>query len=148
MKTLKSLMVVPQFDAENNIVNAKLTRYLDEGGYRQTLSADVTSFSAESREAFGAVVAYAQQVRSLDERMAQVFGEMAGQAPDRTHVQVDPETQQEVPVVDSYRPVVNLACTLRKLDGSGERTVALNTEQVSADFREAVLRFWELITNA
>jgi hypothetical protein len=153
MKTLKSLMVVPQFSPANQITGAALTRYLESDGYRRTLQGSVSDLPVPAQVAFSTVVAQAQQLRAPDERIAQVFGELLGSVPDLTHAGTeqftDPETgltaSRSITVVDTYRHRISLALTLRKLDDSGERTMTIDTEQLSPEARTAVLTLWQLL---
>jgi len=153
MTTLKNILVIPQF-AGAQIIGATITRYLDTDGYRKTASCQVTTLPVATQKAFGAVVAHAQKLRDDDERIGQVFGEMLASVADQTHTETlevaDPETgekrQQVETVVDSYRPQISLALTLVKLDGTGERTTPVTTEQLTEPARAAVLELWRLLT--
>ena len=152
MTTLRSLLVIPQFNG-STMTGATVTRYLDRDGYRSTLSSDIASLPAGTRAAFGVVVHHAQQLRAPDELISRVFGELGAPVSDVTHTETqditDPETgatiQQSVIVVDSYRQQVSLSLTFNKLDG-GERTFAVNTEQLSPAARDAVLALWAALT--
>ena len=154
MKTLRNLLVVPQFNASNQIVGAVVTRYLDREGYRSTVAGTVADLTPEAQAAFVAVVHHAQQLRADDERIAQVFGELLAPVPDQTHTEqhdyTDPETgetrQQTVTIVDTYRQHIGLAITLEKLDNPGQRTLSVQTEGLSQQAREAVLELWRLLS--
>jgi hypothetical protein len=153
MKTLNSLLVVPQFNASNQIVGAGITRYLDRDGYRSTSAGAVADLTPKAQAAFVAVVEAAQKLRADDERIAQVFGELLAPVPDKTHAEhqdyTDPETgrisKQTVTIVDSYRARVSLSITLSKLAGGGERTMTVDTEQLPAAARAAVLALWAVL---
>jgi hypothetical protein len=142
MTTLRHLLVVPTFSPANQITGAQLTRYLESDGYRRTLQGTVSELPAATQAAFVAVVAHAQALRTPDERIAQVFGELTGQAPSLLHTEPDPDTGEPRTVIDAYRPRISLAITLRRLDNSGERTMTVETESLPADAREAVLALW------
>jgi hypothetical protein len=154
MKTLNSLLVVPQFNASNQIIGAAITRYLDRDGYRSTAAGTVADLTPEAQAAFVAVVHHAQKLRADDERIAQVFGELLAPVPDQTHTvqhdYTDPETgetrQQTVTIVDTYRQHIGLAITLEKLDNPGQRTLSVQTEGLSQQAREAVLELWRLLS--
>jgi hypothetical protein len=152
--TLRNLLVVPQFNASNQIIGAGITRYLDRDGYRSTSAGTVADLTPEAQAAFLAVVHHAQQLRTDDERISQVFGELLAPVPDQTHAEqqdyTDPETgetrQQTVTIVDSYRQHIGLAITLEKLDNPGQRTLSVQTEGLSQQAREAVLALWRLLS--
>jgi peptidoglycan hydrolase-like protein with peptidoglycan-binding domain len=154
MKTLNSLLVVPQFNASNQIVGAGITRYLDRDGYRSTSAGVVADLPPKAQAAFVAVVDAAQKLRAADERISQVFGELLAPVPDQTHTEqqdyTDPETgetrQQTVTIVDTYRQHIGLAITLEKLDNPGQRTVSVQTEGLSQQARTAVLALWRLLS--
>ena len=152
--TLRNLLVVPSFSPANHITGAQLTRYIDRDGYRSTESGTVADLTPEAQTAFVAVVHHAQQLRTDDERIAQVFGELLAPVPDKTHTEqhdyTDPETgetrQQTVTIVDTYRQHIGLAITLEKLDNPGQRTVSVDTERLSQQARGAVLELWRVLT--
>ena len=152
--TLRNLLVVPQFNASNQIVGAVITRYLDREGYRSTVAGTVADLTPEAQAAFVAVVHHAQKLRADDERIAQVFGELLAPVPDKTHTEqqdyTDPETgetrQQTVTIVDSYRQHIGLAITLEKLDNPGQRTLSVQTEGLSQQARTAVCELWRLLS--
>lgn len=145
MNTLNSLLVSLSFSSAGTLTGAALTRYLDQAGYRRTLTGSVADLPPAAQQAFAAVVTHAQQLRAADERIATVFGELAAPVPDQSHTETDPDTGEARPVIDSYRQQVNLALTLRKLDGSGERTIAITTEALPTPARDAVLQLWALL---
>jgi hypothetical protein len=153
MNTLRNLLVVPQFNAANQIVGAGITRYLDRDGYRSTSAGTVADLTPAAQAAFLSVVHHAQKLRADDERIAQVFGELLSPVPDQTHTEqqdyTDPETgetrQQTVTIVDTYRARVSLSITLSKLAGGGERTMTVDTEQLPAAARAAVLALWSVL---
>jgi hypothetical protein len=150
---LSNLLVVPQFNASNQIIGATLTRYLDRDGYRSTSAGTVADLTPKAQAAFVAVVDAAQKLRTADERISQVFGELLAQVPDKTHTEqqdyTDPETgrisKQSVTIVNSYRARVSLSITLSKLAGGGERTMTVDTEQLPAAARAAVLALWAVL---
>jgi hypothetical protein len=151
--TLRNLLVVPQFNAANQIVGAVITRYLDREGYRSTVAGTVAEMTPKAQAAFVAVVEAAQKLRTADERISQVFGELLAQIPEKTHTEqrdyIDEETgkmsKQAVTIVDTYRARVSLSLTLCKLDNGGERTMTVDTEQLPVDARTAVLSLWALL---
>jgi hypothetical protein len=150
--TLRNLLVVPQFNAANQIVGAGITRYLDRDGYRSTSSGTVADLTPKAQAAFVAVVDVAQKLRTADERISQVFGELLAQVPDKTHTEQQDYTdetgkmsKQTVTIVDTYRARVSLSITLSKLAGGGERTMTVDTEQLPVDARTAVLSLWALL---
>jgi hypothetical protein len=150
---LSNLLVVPQFSASNQIIGATLTRYLDRDGYRSTSAGAVADLTPKAQAAFVAVVDVAQKLRTADERISQVFGELLAQVPEKTHTEqqdcTDPETgkisKQTVTIVDTYRARVSLSITLSKLAGGGERTMTVDTEQLPAAARAAVLALWAVL---
>jgi hypothetical protein len=154
MTTLRNLLVVPTFSPANQITGAQLTRYIDRDGYRSTESGTVADLSPEAQSAFAVVVHHAQQLRTDDERISQVFGELLAPVPDQTHTvqhdYTDPETgetrQQTVTIVDTYRQHIGLAITLEKLYSPGQRTVSVDTERLSQQARGAVLELWRVLT--
>jgi hypothetical protein len=153
MKTLRNLLVVPQFNAANIITGASLTRYLDRDGYRSTAAGTVADLTPEAQSAFLAVVHHAQKLRAADERIAQVFGELLAPVPDQTHTEQQDYTdetgetrQQTVTIVDTYRQHIGLAITLEKLDNPGQRTLSVQTEGLSQQARGAVLELWRVLS--
>jgi hypothetical protein len=151
--TLRNLLVVPQFSAAHQITGAQVTRYLDRDGYRSTSAGTVHDLTPKAQAAFVAVVDAAQKLRAADERISQVFGELLAPVPDKTHTEqrdyIDEETvkmsKQAVTIVDTYRARVSLSLTLCKLAGGGERTMTVDTEQLPAAARAAVLALWAVL---
>jgi hypothetical protein len=151
--TLRNLLVVPQFNAANQIVGAGITRYLDRDGYRSTSSGTVADLTPAAQAAFLSVVHHAQKLRTDDERIAQVFGELLAPVPDKTHTEQHDYTdetgetrQQTVTIVDTYRQHIGLAITLEKLDNPGQRTLSVQTEGLSQQARGAVLALWRVLS--
>jgi hypothetical protein len=155
MKSLNTLLVVPQFDAAGVVTGAQMTCYLDvtdDAGIasRLTVPCHSSQLLPGVQQRLGLVVQHLQTRRAGTERIVRVTGELTAPVPATTHTvsrtSVDPETglsvTSDVVVVDTYRPVVSLSLTITTAEG-GERTIALTSESLPPNHRDRLLTLWD-----
>jgi hypothetical protein len=155
MKTLNTLLVVPQFDSAGGVTGARMTCYLDvtdDAGIvsRLTVPCHSSQLLPGVQQRLGLVVQHLQTRRAGTERIVRVSGELTAPAPATTHTEqrtnVDPETGQsvtsDVVVVDTYRPVVSLSLTITTEEG-GARTIAVSSEALPPNHRDRLLTLWD-----